>query len=723
MVRRISIIIALFIIGISMGYILLFHKKDWSERGDPPPPYPSALEKFSQGEIEAGLDILKNLRRRFHSPTWEKRWHFLSGYWLLEIEQANRALRHFQKSYSQEDPLHFLSLYYGALSALRAGKPKTAVELSTALLQKNHSHPFYEESIELLSEALIQCGDFEAARAVMFEHKNRLIKSSRSVLLFKLASIDKKEGKIGRATSRFKKIFCLYPSSSESLRLEKEIGLDRSDPAWTRSDIPLLLRRGRILEEQGKFSEALHSYSSLLVLFPEYAADPELHLRLGRTYYGLRELDKAQDHLKQLKSSDKRTDEARYFLAKISLHQGRPRTFKREMGTLASSKERTDIKGKSLMSLAEYYDNRGQWTRALPFYERYSQQYPKGEKAERALWRTSLILYLQKDYRKALSYLNNILDTKDNPYKVPATFWAAKCQEQLRNKKEALALYETLMKTSPFEYYGIESEDRHLKLSGREKRMRLTAEWDVQNSPDISAVPPQDIAASQELTLLNLNEIALQVLEKSCLRQSPKRIESFLQVAEIALEMNEPERAEAFVQQGLFYSQVPLTEVPAPFLKLVYPIKETLNICQTANRFSLDCLLVHAIILQESGFNASAVSRSGAIGLMQIMPETGRDIARRIRGKEHSDSKLFDPQYNLFLGCKHFSRILNQFKGSLELSLTAYNAGETNAKKWRKRFSGYDTEVYVDNIPFFETRNYIKRIKSHYKIYSELYGR
>jgi soluble lytic murein transglycosylase len=722
MVRRTIIIMALFVIGISIGYFLFFDKEDWREREHPPPSYLSALEKFSQGDIAEGLDILKGLRRRFRSPIWEKRWHFLSGYWSLESEQAGRALKHFQKSYTQEDSLHFLSLYYGALSAMKAGKARTAVELSTILLQKSHSHPFLAESIYLLSDALIQCGEFERARAVLFEHKNRLAKNSRSAFLFKLASIDVKEGKKEKATSRFKKIYCLYPLSPESSQLEREITLDKSAGVWTRSDIPLLLQRGKILEDQRKFSEALHYYKSLPILFPEYATDPEFQLRLGRTYYGMREIDEALDHLKRLKGTGEPTAEAKYFLAKISLHQGRSRTFKREMEILASAKESTDIKARSLMSLGEYYDNRGKWSSALPYFEMYARQYPFGKKAGKALWRTALIHYLQRDYRQSLSHLNKILKTKDNPYREPATFWAAKCQEQLRNKQEALKLYRSLMKTSPFEYYGIEAEERSQKLSRQQKKMRFTTEINSQNAPWIPAALSQDFIASQELILLDLKEIALQVLEKACLRQSQRRIDPFLKAAEIALELNEAERAEVLVQRGLSRSQPPLTEIPIPFLKLIYPKKETLNICQTAERFSLDCRLVHAIILQESAFNASAVSRSGAIGLMQIMPDTGRVIARRMREDEHSDSRLFNPQYNLFLGCQHFSRILGQFKGSLELSLAAYNAGETNAKKWKKWFTGHDIEEYVDNIPYFETRNYIKKIKSHYKIYSELYG-
>ncbi len=723
MVRRTSIIIALLAIGIFIGYFFFFKKEIWTDRELSPPLYPTALEKFSQGDVSKGLDILKSLRRRYHSPIWEKRWHFLSGYWHLQSEQANQALIHFQKSYTEEDPLYVLSLYYGALSALKAKKTRTAIDQCTILLNKSHPHPYLVESIYLLSDALIQSRDFERARTILIQHRKQLEQDSRSEFLFKLASIDLKEGKKDKALSRFKKIYCLYPFSPESSQLEKEIGPGGSEAIWKRSEIPLLLQRGEILESNRKFSEALRFYQSLLLLFPEYAIQPEFLLRLGRTYYGVGEIDKALDHLNRLKSAGKLMAEAKYFLSKISLHRGRIRAFKREMEILASSKERTEIKAKSLISLAEYYDNRGKWSLALPYYEKYLDSYPLGEKTGKALWRTGLLHYLLRDFRDALSIFSKILNEKGNPYREPATFWAAKCHEKLKNKKKALELYRALMKNSPFIYYGIEAEERSLKLSRRQQRPRFMAEGKSHNTLMIPIALSQDFAASRELILLDLKEIAMQLLENACLRKSQHRIDPFLKASELALEWKDSERAATFVQKGLIHSQTPLTEIPLLFLKLIYPKKESLNICQVANRFSLDCHLVHAIILQESGFNASAVSRSGAIGLMQIMPETGGDIAMRMRKGSHSDSKLYDPKYNMYLGCSHFSRILDQFNGSLELSLAAYNAGEANAKKWRKWLRGYGIEEYVDNIPYFETRNYIKKIKSHYKIYSELYGR
>lgn len=722
MTRKILITFA-FLMICAISYFLFFQKEDWLDERLAPPMYPSALEKFSQEKISEGLQILDTLRKHYRSRLWEKRWNFLSGYWNLQQGQAKKALHQLERSYTEEDPLHFLTLYYSALSAMRAKKERAAVELFKTLLRKNRSHPYVADSVLLLSDTLIQCGDLEGAKATLLQNRSKLGKKNLSTLLFKLALIDKKAGKEDKAIERFKKIYCLYPLSPESSELETHLSLAKEDQTlWNIDDISLLFKRGNILERNKKFSEALHLYQSIETVFPEYSEDLELALRLGRALYGTRKMEAAYEHLSRIQGTGTLRSEARFLQARISLHNARTRTFKREMEILESSKKGTDVGAKSLIALAEYYDSRGKWNRAFPYYKKYIALYPSGEKIRKILWRTGLIYYLNRDYRNATTIFNDIINEVNNPYYTPATFWAAKCQEQLKNKRRALELYHILMVNSAFGYYGIKAKERFLKLSSHHQREHLMPKGKPLVSSNVPASLSQDFVASQELILLDLKDMALQLLEFACSNRSKDRIEPFLKASEIALELDEPEHATTFVRMGLSHAQTPLSEIPPDFLKLLYPMEERWNICQMSNRFSLDCSLVHAIILQESGFNASAVSRSGAVGLMQIMPDTGKDIARKIGKREHSDSKLFDPEYNILLGCSHFSRMMDRFHGSLELSLSAYNAGEANTKKWRRWLVGHDQEELIDNIPYFETRNYIKKIISHYKIYSELYG-
>ncbi len=144
-------------------------------------------------------------------------------------------------------------------------------------------------------------------------------------------------------------------------------------------------------------------------------------------------------------------------------------------------------------------------------------------------------------------------------------------------------------------------------------------------------------------------------------------------------------------------------------------------------RHRLDPDLVHAVIRQESGFYTRAVSRAGARGLMQLMPATARQTARR-EGLSFARSKLTSqPDYNMRLGTAYLSQMLERFDGSLPLALAAYNGGPHNVSKWIERFgppgpSEAETIDWIESIPFAETRNYVQRIIETIEVYRLLDG-
>ena len=123
--------------------------------------------------------------------------------------------------------------------------------------------------------------------------------------------------------------------------------------------------------------------------------------------------------------------------------------------------------------------------------------------------------------------------------------------------------------------------------------------------------------------------------------------------------------------------------------------------------------MLMAIVRQESSFNECAVSKSGAVGLMQLMPFTAREAESRIRA---SGLSLQDPAHNIVLGASHFARLNRKFKGCLPMALAAYNAGGAAVSRW-KRGSGGLME-WIENIPYRETRVYVRAVIRNYSIYT-----
>lgn len=164
-----------------------------------------------------------------------------------------------------------------------------------------------------------------------------------------------------------------------------------------------------------------------------------------------------------------------------------------------------------------------------------------------------------------------------------------------------------------------------------------------------------------------------------------------------------------------------LFKVPS-IVRRFYPLKYSESIYKYADKYEVDPYLIAAIIRTESNFNPGAVSSKDARGLMQIMPETGEWISMKMEIKDHSEEKLFIPDYNINMGCWYISDLLKEF-GNLELAVASYNGGKGNVQKWLKDTKYSKDGETLSYIPFTETDKYVKKVKVSYNIYKFLYGR
>ena len=131
----------------------------------------------------------------------------------------------------------------------------------------------------------------------------------------------------------------------------------------------------------------------------------------------------------------------------------------------------------------------------------------------------------------------------------------------------------------------------------------------------------------------------------------------------------------------------------------------------------MDPALILGVIRQESAFREEARSAANARGLMQLLPTTGRRLARKAGVPRFSTPKLFRPETNITLGTRHLAMLLRQF-GREELALAAYNAGENRVDRWLQEMGNVDMAEFVERIPFSETRGYVKQVltgKGHYQ--------
>ncbi len=277
-------------------------------------------------------------------------------------------------------------------------------------------------------------------------------------------------------------------------------------------------------------------------------------------------------------------------------------------------------------------------------------------------------------------------------------YWRARALEQTGNTQSASKLFWVLAKER--DYYGFQAADR------------LGASYAMINRPPLmSAQQKQQLAASpgiamaREFFLTGERARAAQVWSYAMSQLPRTQVE---QAAALANEWGWYHQAIATLGQIDAYDDLN-TRFPMPYRDLIE---------KHAKRQELEPALVYSIIRSESAFLESARSPAGALGLMQVMPQTGHHVAGRI-GLEVGDigRQLTQANTNIVLGSAYMREMLQRYDGNIAMMAAAYNAGPHRVNAWRPQLDCVPTDVWIDTIPFRETRRYVRRILFYTAVY------
>lgn len=166
-----------------------------------------------------------------------------------------------------------------------------------------------------------------------------------------------------------------------------------------------------------------------------------------------------------------------------------------------------------------------------------------------------------------------------------------------------------------------------------------------------------------------------------------------------------------------------LSGIPNKLLKAMYPMKYEEHVSKYANEYGIDEFLVYAVIKAESNFDEKATSSKGAKGIMQLMESTAKDVAKKANieiAQNEIEEKLLQVETNIQLGTKYLAILLEKYENT-EVALTAYNAGIGTVDNWIEKGIISADGSNIENIPYKETNNYVRKILRDYRIYCELY--
>ena len=170
------------------------------------------------------------------------------------------------------------------------------------------------------------------------------------------------------------------------------------------------------------------------------------------------------------------------------------------------------------------------------------------------------------------------------------------------------------------------------------------------------------------------------------------------------------------------YLSVAPTAAPERFWELLFPLPFRSDLVRQASAANLDPHIVAGLVRQESEFNPKVISRANAYGLTQIVPSTGRQLARQAGIRPFRTNMLFQPATNLQLGTRYLRSLLDQWEGKWEQTLAAYNAGASRVQEWITWGNYQEPAEFVETIPFTQTRDYVQSVLRNAAAYRRIYG-
>ncbi len=304
-------------------------------------------------------------------------------------------------------------------------------------------------------------------------------------------------------------------------------------------------------------------------------------------------------------------------------------------------------------------------------------------------------------------------------------YWRGRLYEDVENNAgQALNYYHALNTAYVNSYYAMLGRDRIAALGTHEAATAspvLASVRAVEDPHLIDALPEDDPHLIKARLLANA---ALNEYIRPEIQLSPTSAQwGALAEAQIYQSFGENARAlQAMKRSKVPFFSLPVSEVPTAYWQLVFPRPYWQQLASDAQTQGLDPYLVTSLIRQESEFNPGAVSRANAYGLMQLLPSTGKMLAKKEGERHWNANSLFDPSENLRLGIYYLRENIDRYNGKVEYALAAYNAGDGPVRQWIASGDYKDVPEWVESIPYTETRDYVQSILRNREVYRAVYG-
>jgi soluble lytic murein transglycosylase len=622
-------------------------------------------------------------------------------------------------------PLAPYAAYYRGLCLLALSRADEARKVFAGLHVSADPSSFVgEASIGHEAEAAAASGDHAAAARLYDELLARKPASPETVLLA-LGTELLAAGDRPRAAEAFSRVYYDFPASDAATEAGAKLDKlqDVRPAADARSRARLDLSRAEQLFAAKRYPAAKDAFSALAASATGDEADL-VALRLAECDEFLNRHRSARDALRPLVDRGARKTEARFFFLTATRGLGDKDDYVRLAREFIDANPGSSWADEALNNLATHYILEDEDEQADAVFRELYAKFPRGPHAERAAWRAGWWAYAHGRPADAIAFFEGAAAAfPRSDYRPAYLYWAARSRERLGDTAGAVTVYRLLVADYENSYYGRLAATRPAVTAASAKGSSAPSAPTppVEPPPLVGAAPAAAVDAIRLLVSLGLYQPARDELlyAQRTWGDSPAVSAT---LGFVYNKLGDYRRGILAMKRAYpQYIGQAGARMPVEALKVIFPLEYWPLITKYAAAYRLDPFLIAALINQESAFDRKIKSSAGAIGLMQILPSTGRLYARKLHIRRFSTMSLISPEINIRIGVAYFADVVSR-AGGVHLALAGYNAGERRVTEWNAERTDHETDEYIDSIPFPETQNYVKRILGTMEDYRRLYG-
>ncbi len=366
---------------------------------------------------------------------------------------------------------------------------------------------------------------------------------------------------------------------------------------------------------------------------------------------------------------------------------------------------------------ARLLEGAGRLADAEAVYQKLAVDHADQDEGGAALWRLGWLSWFRGANADAAARWGRLATVRGGQaHREAAAYWIGRAHERRGDGESAARQFAQVLADGPRSYYGV--------LASRRSAVVPRATTAALMLPADAREPLENdvrFARVEVLRTVGLGDFADEEMDELTRRSlgEPKRLYALSSV--YAQDSRYHLALRILRRHFQPYARSGLSTLPRAFWEMFYPLGWRAELTEAAGRAAVDPLLVAAVVREESSFYPQARSRVGARGLMQLMPDTARPLAQARKLPFNNGNLLDDPAANLDMGAGYLAGLLREF-GDARLAAAAYNAGPTRVREWWAARRSDDLEVWVEQIPFNETRAFVKRVMLSWDEYRRLYG-